>query len=103
RHDSDRLRAWHTCFAGQLAVLTDPQMLRATVDAVAAAADELGAVGDSAGEAKGHLVHALALSRLGKVGGCEAALDKALAAARRGGGRRRADTGGGGRAVARRL
>ena len=24
-HDSDRLRAWHTCFSGQLAVLTDPQ------------------------------------------------------------------------------
>src|SRR5262249_27650497 len=30
--DSDRLRAWHTCFAGQLAVLTDPQALRATAD-----------------------------------------------------------------------
>src|SRR5262245_60043397 len=91
-HDSDRLRAWHTCFAGQLAVLTDPQTLRATVDAVAAAADELGAAGDSAGEAKGRLVHALARSRLGKVGGCEAALDKALAAARRVDDRRRAST-----------
>src|SRR5438552_114361 len=90
--DSTRLRAWHTCFAGQLAVLTDPQTLRATADAVAAAADELGAAGDAAGEAKGHLIHALALSRLGKVGACEAALDKALAAARRADDRRRANT-----------
>ena len=84
RPTSDRLRAWHTCFAGQLAVLTDPQALRATADAVAAAADELAAVGDAAGEAKAHSVHALALARLGKVGACEAALDRALAAARRG-------------------
>src|SRR5206468_9172840 len=82
----------HACFAGQLAVLTDPQTLSATADAVAAAADELGAAGDAAGEAKGHLIHALALSRLGKVGACEAALDKALAAARRADDRRRANT-----------
>src|SRR5262249_1097080 len=39
--ESARLRAWHTCFAGQLAALTDPQALRATADAVAAAADVL--------------------------------------------------------------
>src|SRR5207244_13635134 len=38
---SERLRAWHTCFAGQLAALTDPQALRGTVDAVAAAAEAL--------------------------------------------------------------
>ena len=89
--DSDRLRAWHTCFAGQLAALTDPQALRATADAVAAAADELASARDAAGEAKAHSVHALALARLGKIGGCEAALDKALAAARRAGDRRRAN------------
>lgn len=88
---SDRLRAWHTCFAGQLAVLTDPRTLRITADAVAAAAEELAAVGDEAGEAKAHSVHALALARLGKVGACEAALDKALAAARRANDRRRSN------------
>jgi class 3 adenylate cyclase/tetratricopeptide (TPR) repeat protein/ketosteroid isomerase-like protein len=85
------LRAWHTCFTGQLAVLTDPQALHATAGAVAAAADELAAVGDGAGEAKAYLVHALALSRLGKVGACEAELDKALAAARRVDDRRRSN------------
>jgi class 3 adenylate cyclase/tetratricopeptide (TPR) repeat protein len=87
-----RLRAWHTCFAGQLAVLTDPTALHATAEAVAAAADELVAAGDAAGEAKAYLVHALALARLGKVGACEAALDRALAAARRAHDRRRSNT-----------
>jgi class 3 adenylate cyclase/tetratricopeptide (TPR) repeat protein len=87
-----RLRAWHTCFAGQLTVLTDPQALHGTTQAVSAAAEELAAAGDAAGEAHAHLVHALALSRLGKVGACEAALDRALAAARRGDDRRRANT-----------
>ena len=89
--DSDRLRAWHTCFAGQLAVLTDPQALRATAEAVAAAVEQLAAAGDAAGEAKAHSVHALALQRLGKIGACEAALDKALAAARRADDRRRSN------------
>jgi class 3 adenylate cyclase/tetratricopeptide (TPR) repeat protein len=89
---SNRLRAWHTCFTGQLTVLTAPQALHTTADAVAAAADALATLGDAAGEAKGHFVHALALARLGKVGGCEAALDRALAAARRAGDRRRANT-----------
>ena len=42
---------WHTCFTGQPAVFTDPQALRATADAVAAAAAVLTA-GDAAGEAK---------------------------------------------------
>ena len=72
-------------------MLTDPQALHATAETVAAAADELAAVGDAAGEAKAHAVHATALARLGKVGACEAALDKALAAARRGDDRRRAN------------
>jgi class 3 adenylate cyclase len=80
---SERLRAWHTCFLGQLAVLTDPQALRATASAVAEAADVLAESGDAAGEAKAHTVHAAALARLGEMGGCEAALDRALAAARR--------------------
>jgi tetratricopeptide (TPR) repeat protein len=88
---SDRLRGWHTCLAGQHGVLTDPQSLRATVVAVAAAAETLAAAGDPAGEAKAHHVHAMALARLGKVGECEAALDRALAAARRGHDRRRAN------------
>src|SRR5439155_184584 len=86
--DSERLRAWHTCFTGQLAALTDPQVLRTTGDAVAAAAEALASLGDAAGEAKAHFVHAVALSRLGKVGACEAALDCALAAAPRGHDRR---------------
>jgi class 3 adenylate cyclase/tetratricopeptide (TPR) repeat protein len=88
----NRLSAWHTCFAGRLAALTDPQTLHATAGAVAAAADELAAAGDAAGEANAHLVHALALSRLGRVGACEVALDKALSAARRADDRRRANT-----------
>jgi class 3 adenylate cyclase/tetratricopeptide (TPR) repeat protein len=88
---SARLQAWHTCFAGQLAVLTDPQSLHATADAVAAAARSLAAAGDTGGEAKAHSVHALALQRLGKVGACEAALDLALAAARRVRDRRRSN------------
>jgi hypothetical protein len=88
---SDRLRAWHTCFAGQRAALTDPQALHATADAVAAAADTLASLGDAAGEAKAYSVHALALARLGKIGACEAALDRALAAARRAHDRRRAN------------
>jgi AAA ATPase domain/SnoaL-like domain len=87
----DRLSAWHTCFAGQLTVLTDPQALHATAEAVAAAADALGSAGDAAGEAKAHSVHALALAHLGKVGASEAALDRALVAARRAGDRRRAN------------
>jgi class 3 adenylate cyclase/ketosteroid isomerase-like protein len=80
---SDRLGAWHTCFAGQLAVLTDPEALRSTASAVAAAAGVLAAAGDATGEAKAHAVHATALARLGENGACEAAIDRALAAARR--------------------
>src|SRR5262249_21662945 len=90
--DSERLRAWHTCFACEHSVLTDPQTLRSTADTVAAAGAELAAAGDEAGEAKAHSVHANALARLGKVGACEAALDKALAAARRARDRRRSNT-----------
>jgi class 3 adenylate cyclase/tetratricopeptide (TPR) repeat protein len=88
---SERLSAWHTCFTGQLAVLTDPKALRATADAVAAASGTFASAGDAAGEAKAHAVHALALVRLGAVGEGEAALDRALAAARRARDRRRAN------------
>jgi hypothetical protein len=90
--DSMRLSAWHTCFTGQLTVLTAPQKLQAAADAVADAAAALAKLGDAAGEAKAHSVHAQALARLGKVGACEAALDQALAAARRAGDRRRSPT-----------
>jgi len=86
-----RLRAWHACFVGQLTALTAPQALQSTADAVAAAAAELAALDDAAGEAKAHSVHAQALARLGMVGASEAALDKALAAARKAGDRRRAN------------
>src|SRR6185295_13178321 len=89
--DSPRLRAWYTCFAGQLTVLTAPEALHATSERVGAAARELAAQGDAAGEAKAHSVHAQALARLGKVGAAEAALDQALAAARKAGDRRRAN------------
>ncbi len=87
--ESPRLSAWHTCFVGQRAARADPQALRATADAVAAAAETLASAGDAAGEAKAHFVHAIALAALGRVGACEAALDRALAAARRGRGDRR--------------
>ncbi len=89
--DSARLRAWHACFTGQRTALTAPEGLTATVDAVAAAAETLTALGDATGEAKAHAVHAQALARLGQIGGAEAALDRALAAARRAGDRRRAN------------
>ncbi len=88
---SPRLRAWHTCFSGQLTTLTAPQSLQETADAVAAAAENLAALGDDAGEAKAHAVHAQTLARLGRVGACESALDRALAAARKAGDRRRAN------------
>src|SRR5262249_58070860 len=61
---SDRLRAWHTCFTCERAVLTDPQTLRSTADTVAAAAAELAAAGDEAGAAEAHSAHADALARL---------------------------------------
>ena len=68
--DSDRLRAWHTCFTGQLTALTAPQALRDTADAVAAAADALAALGDAAGEPR-RTPCTQALARLGRVGGAE--------------------------------
>ena len=49
------------------------------------------AAGDSAGEAKAHYVHALALERLGRIGQAERTFDVALAAARTAGDRRLQD------------
>lgn len=89
--DSERIRAWHTCFASQLTVLTAPQDLQAVADVVAHAAEILTRLGDAGGEAKAHSVHAQALARVGRMGESEAALDQALAAARRAGDRRRAN------------
>src|SRR5262249_37406107 len=89
--ESVRLRAWQTCFTGQLTALTAPQSLQAAAGEVAAAAEELAKLGDAAGQAKAHSGHAQALARLGGGGACEAALDKALAAARKAGDRRRAN------------
>lgn len=81
---STRLQAWHTCFAGQLAVLTDPATLRSTADTLVSAAATLASLDDAVGEAKAHMVHATALARLGEVGACEVALDHALAVVREG-------------------
>ncbi len=86
---SDRLRAWHVCFAGQRAALTAPETLHPTAGAVGGAAAELAAAGDLAGEAKARSVEAAILARLGQIGASESALDQALAAARRAGDRRR--------------
>jgi class 3 adenylate cyclase/ketosteroid isomerase-like protein/tetratricopeptide (TPR) repeat protein len=88
---SDRLTAWHTTYAGQLAVLAEPDRLTEIVDAVGDAAAALRAAGDLVGEATAHYVHALALERLGQIGAAERALDAALAAARTAGDRRLAD------------
>ncbi len=87
---SPRLAAWSTCFSGELATMTDPSRLRETEEQVAAAGAELAALGDQAGAAKAYTVQAVALAGLGRVGDCEAALDRALNAARECGDRRRA-------------
>ncbi|MEB3020790.1 BTAD domain-containing putative transcriptional regulator [Mycolicibacter sp. MYC098] len=81
--DSARLAAWATCFDGQLSMLTHPERLDEIEVALGAAADSLAGLGDAAGEAKAHTVRAGCLARLGRIGDCEIALDKALTAARR--------------------
>jgi class 3 adenylate cyclase len=78
----DRLAAWSTCFASQLANLTDPSRLRATEARVAAVAQQFGALGDASGAAKAHAVHAETLARLGRYADVEATLDLALTYAR---------------------
>nr|WP_231988704.1 BTAD domain-containing putative transcriptional regulator [Mycobacterium sp. 1274761.0] len=81
--DSPRLAAWAACFDGQLSMLTHPERLDAIESAVSAAAEQLAALEDAAGEAKAHTVRAGCLARLGRIGDAEIALDHALTAARR--------------------
>jgi class 3 adenylate cyclase/tetratricopeptide (TPR) repeat protein len=85
---SPRVSAWAACFAAQLATITDPAHLIATEQRAAAVAAELVALGDARGAAKAHAVHAGALTRLGRFGDVEAALDRALTSAREAGDRR---------------
>ncbi len=84
-----RLSAWATCFNGHLANLTAPERLNETEAVVAAAAAELAGLGDQAGTAKAHTVHASTLAGLGRFAECEAVLDDALTAARAANDRRR--------------
>jgi class 3 adenylate cyclase/tetratricopeptide (TPR) repeat protein len=79
---SPRLRAWATCFAAQLATITDPAHLRETEQRAASVAAELTELGDARGAAKAHAVHAAALARLGRFAEVEDALDRALTRAR---------------------
>lgn len=81
--DSVRLAAWATCFDGQLSMLIHPERLDEVEAALGDAADELAGLGDAAGEAKAQTVRAGCLTRLGRIGDCEIALDDALTAARR--------------------
>ena len=85
----DPLEAWTTCFEAHLAVLTEPDGLRAASDRAADAAAQLQHLDDQAGVAKARIVRAQALARLGQVGACESELDLALTAARAANDRRR--------------
>jgi class 3 adenylate cyclase/ketosteroid isomerase-like protein/tetratricopeptide (TPR) repeat protein len=87
--NTPRLSAWATCFSGQLANLTAPERLQDTEARVAAAASDLTELGDLAGAAKAHTVHASTLAALCRFADCEAVLDKALNAARDAGDKRR--------------
>ena len=81
--DSVQLAAWATCFEGQLSMLIHPEQLDDVASALIDAARQLAELGDAAGEAKSHTVRAGCLTRLGRIGDCEIALDEALTAARR--------------------
>ncbi|HZQ83934.1 MAG TPA: nuclear transport factor 2 family protein, partial [Acidimicrobiales bacterium] len=85
---SARLEAWATCFDVQRTSLVDSRALADVEARLTDAAAQLSDAGDSAGAAKAHRVHASVLARLGRVGDCEAALDRALGAARDAGDRR---------------
>lgn len=87
---SPRIQAWATCFRVQRATLVDTRDLADTIPMLVAAAATLARLGDSSGEAKAHRVHASVLARLGRLGECEAALDRALTAARLAGDMRQA-------------
>jgi class 3 adenylate cyclase/tetratricopeptide (TPR) repeat protein len=77
-----RLEALAACFRAQWTSLTDASGLAAVEPTIVHAAERLADLGDAAGAAKAHRVHASLLARLGQVGACEAALDRALGAAR---------------------
>jgi class 3 adenylate cyclase/tetratricopeptide (TPR) repeat protein len=82
RGDDARLAAWASCFGVQRLVLVDPRGIGEAEPQLLDAARSLSARGDAAGAANAHRVHASVLARLGRVGECEAALDRALSAAR---------------------
>ena len=87
--DEERLRQWAVCFRGQLTVLADPAGLDVAAAQLDSAAESLGQLDDHAGVAKARQIRALALAALGRVGDCEAELDRALTAARKADDRRR--------------
>jgi class 3 adenylate cyclase/tetratricopeptide (TPR) repeat protein len=89
RDTDDRVTAWGDCFSAQLWSLTDADRLDEAERIAADAAERLDALGDAAGVAKARLVRASTLARLGRVGECEAELDRALVAARSADDRRR--------------
>ncbi|MFK7917886.1 MAG: adenylate/guanylate cyclase domain-containing protein [Ilumatobacter sp.] len=84
-----RVTAWADCFSAQLWSLTDSDRLDEAERLSADAAKLLDAAGDAAGVAKARLVRSSTLARLGRVGECEAELDRALVAARSADDRRR--------------
>jgi class 3 adenylate cyclase/tetratricopeptide (TPR) repeat protein/type II secretory pathway predicted ATPase ExeA len=79
--ESERLNAWATCFDAQRTTMRGGS-LDGLEDRLASAAETLQSLGDASGAAKAHRVHASVLARLGRIGDCEAALDRALTAAR---------------------
>ena len=81
----ERLSAWATSFAIQLATLTGGADLDECGRRASEAAAQLTAMGDPTGAAKAYRVRALVLARLGQVADTEAALDLALTAAREAG------------------
>ena len=81
---SVRLHAWATCFDAQRTTMRGGS-LDGLEDRLASAAETLQSLGDASGAAKAHRVHASVLARLGRIGDCEAALDRALTAAREAG------------------
>ncbi len=78
----ERRQAWAACYRSQLTVATAPEMLAAVTEQLEQAAAVLTDLQDTGGVAKAHQVRAGALARLGRIGDCEAELDKALTAAR---------------------
>ncbi|MGH7857641.1 MAG: ATP-binding protein, partial [Candidatus Binatia bacterium] len=84
-----RLKAWATLFEFEERIVGSPSRLPEMEERAREAADVLSSLGDRAGAAKAHTVHATILASLGRVTECEVALDAALTAAREAGDRRR--------------